>query len=190
MARKHSKKLEKLILACREGDNRAWHILVDYLGPLIFSICKRARLSRDEGLDIYGQVCYELVRSIHSLQSPGKIRSFVATITRRRIYKLYKHMRIVEDIDESVKRELCSNGPGNPDEAYDQIRKRAIILEAMSHLSARDSDLLTALFLDPDEPSYKEISARLGMPVSSIGPTRAKALEKLYRILKRRNIGF
>ena len=30
-----------------------------------------------------------------------------------------------------------------------------------------------------DEPSYEEISARLDMPIGSIGPTRGRALERL-----------
>ena len=31
----------------------------------------------------------------------------------------------------------------------------------------------------PEEPSYEEISRRLSMPIGSIGPTRARALERL-----------
>jgi DNA-directed RNA polymerase specialized sigma24 family protein len=39
------------------------------------------------------------------------------------------------------------------------------------------------LFYQPDEPSYAEIGRRMDMPVSSIGPTRARCLEKLRKQL-------
>ena len=40
------------------------------------------------------------------------------------------------------------------------------------------------LFSDDDpKPSYDEIAERLGIPVGSIGPTRARCLEKLRRLL-------
>jgi DNA-directed RNA polymerase specialized sigma24 family protein len=37
------------------------------------------------------------------------------------------------------------------------------------------------LFYQKDELTYAEISRRSGMPVSSIGPTRARCLEKLKK---------
>jgi DNA-directed RNA polymerase specialized sigma24 family protein len=43
--------------------------------------------------------------------------------------------------------------------------------------------LLTALYLDDSEPSYAEVSERLGMPVGSIGPTRARCLRRLRAVL-------
>jgi DNA-directed RNA polymerase specialized sigma24 family protein len=38
---------------------------------------------------------------------------------------------------------------------------------------------LIELLLEPDSPSYQEISRRLGMPVGSIGPVRQRALHRL-----------
>jgi hypothetical protein len=52
----------------------------------------------------------------------------------------------------------------------------------MSRLSARCQILLRTLACSPDA-SYEEISAALGMPVGSIGPTRARCLSYLRREL-------
>jgi DNA-directed RNA polymerase specialized sigma24 family protein len=46
--------------------------------------------------------------------------------------------------------------------------------------------LLTALYLDESEPSYAEVSRRLGTPVGSIGPTRARCLQRLRAVLEDR----
>jgi DNA-directed RNA polymerase specialized sigma24 family protein len=42
------------------------------------------------------------------------------------------------------------------------------------------------LFYQKDDLSYAEIARRSGMPVSSIGPTRARCLEKLKKVLEGR----
>jgi DNA-directed RNA polymerase specialized sigma24 family protein len=39
------------------------------------------------------------------------------------------------------------------------------------------------LYFDIDEPSYNDIARELSMPVASVGPTRARCLEKLKRLL-------
>jgi DNA-directed RNA polymerase specialized sigma24 family protein len=40
------------------------------------------------------------------------------------------------------------------------------------------------LLTGDDAMSYQELSERLGMPIGSIGPTRARALQKLRVILE------
>jgi DNA-directed RNA polymerase specialized sigma24 family protein len=49
---------------------------------------------------------------------------------------------------------------------------------------ARDRVLLR-LLTSSDAPSYEEIALALNMPIGSIGPTRARALERLRRGLLR-----
>ena len=48
----------------------------------------------------------------------------------------------------------------------------------MTELPEKRRELLLLLLADPPL-SYDEISARLGIPRGSIGPTRARALEQL-----------
>jgi DNA-directed RNA polymerase specialized sigma24 family protein len=44
------------------------------------------------------------------------------------------------------------------------------------------------LFYRAEPPSYAEIAAVLGIPEGSIGPTRARCLGKLLRILKKLDV--
>ena len=50
--------------------------------------------------------------------------------------------------------------------------------QAFGGLSERCQTLLRILVSDPP-PSYDEIAAALDMPIGSIGPTRARCLERL-----------
>jgi hypothetical protein len=48
----------------------------------------------------------------------------------------------------------------------------------VSRLPARCHELLRVLMASPP-PSYAEVAAALGLPVGSIGPTRARCLQAL-----------
>ena len=52
--------------------------------------------------------------------------------------------------------------------------------EAFTHLPPDSRQLIALLIHDPPVP-YAEISARLGIPVGSIGPSRGRCLDKLRR---------
>ena len=60
------------------------------------------------------------------------------------------------------------------------------LIKAIIELPEKEYKLIWYLFLDENEPSYDEISQKLDIPVSSIGPTRIRSLKKLKKILKRK----
>lgn len=61
--------------------------------------------------------------------------------------------------------------------------ERQRVRDALERLGGRCRTLLEALFGASGEPSYPLISEQLGIRVGSIGPTRARCLEKLATIL-------
>jgi DNA-directed RNA polymerase specialized sigma24 family protein len=50
---------------------------------------------------------------------------------------------------------------------------------ALSGLSERCKRLIEALYYEDPTPSYGELSQRLGVPIGSLGPTRARCMERL-----------
>jgi len=182
--------LTTLIDACRNGEAAAWQELLERLSPLIFSICRDSRLSQEESLDIFGQVCYLLVKNIGQVRSADRIFSYVGTITRRQIYDRYYKDRNLEFVEPEELSARVGDVEAGPDQLFEEDRQRQLLLEALSSLPKRDYQLLMALFFDENEPSYEDIARRLKMPVSSIGPTRGRALKKLQRVLKRMGYKF
>ena len=55
----------------------------------------------------------------------------------------------------------------------------------LSQLSEKCRDLLKALYYSDPPLSYDEITRDLGIPYGSIGPTRARCLERLQKVLKK-----
>jgi RNA polymerase sigma factor (sigma-70 family) len=71
-----------------------------------------------------------------------------------------------------------------PDEQLLILEEQHRIRTALSLLDDRCKTLLEMLFYASEVPSYAEIAASLGVPEGSIGPTRARCLAKLLRMLK------
>ena len=74
--------------------------------------------------------------------------------------------------------------PGEQATTADQelltAERHAALHQALLELPADCQQLIALLTADPPVP-YAQISARLGIPVGSIGPTRRRCLDKLRR---------
>ena len=70
-----------------------------------------------------------------------------------------------------------------PAESMLRTAESAELWRAFSELPPRSQSLLRLLFADP-QPSYQEIAKLTGMPLGSIGPTRARCLHELRERLE------
>ncbi len=179
--------LQKIVEQCRNGDQRAWHDLVDMVAPVVFSICFKLYLSREESLDIYGQVCAVLVINIHKIRSADRVISYAAAVARGQIGELYRNSRLYDRLSDEALATMPDATERIPDRLYESTQRSRMLNQALHKLPDRDFTLISALFLEGDGVSYDDLARRLEMPVSSIGPTRARSLQKLQRILRRSN---
>ncbi len=176
-----------LVGRCRANDPAAWQELIDLVTPVILSVCRKMHLSQEESLDIFGQVCFLLLSNIDRLRSSEKLFGFVASITRHEVYSQVRRRRIFVDSTSDQAQESLVYDESGHDERLVEADRTRILMEALGRLTRREFELVKALFLDEAEPTYQEISTRLGIPIASIGPTRARALAKLKRFLQRSN---
>lgn len=179
-----------LINRCIDGDASAWDELVNLITPSILMTCRQMRLSQEESLDIFGQVCYILLQNLDRLKSPEKILSYVSTTARREVLRGIRRTKLFEKLEEETTKQISVTEFSRPDEEFDKMSELEILMAAMAQLPEKEYKLLWHLFLDETEPSYDEISEKVGIPVSSIGPTRSRALLKLKKIMKRKQYKF
>ena len=188
MTSRDRSELTSLVKQCREGDKEAWIKLIEMVSPMIFSICRSMRLSRDDSFDIYGQTIYLLLTHLDKLRSPAKLLSYVSTTTRREIYAMVRRSKIFSYVNQIDHLATTASSPATPEQIYEQSERSELLMKAILQLPQRDYTIIRSLFLDSQKPSYQEISKRLGIPVSSIGPTRARCLAKLNTILKKKRV--
>jgi RNA polymerase sigma factor (sigma-70 family) len=170
-----------LVMRARNGDRQAWDTLVERYSPLIWSICRRHRLGDFDAEDISQVVWMSLLDQLGNLRQPAALSGWLATTTQRECWRVLRAARRppAAGLDTDVEK--------IPDTlvlvAENELlvaERHAALREAFTDLPPRDQQLITLLIADPPLP-YAEISARLGIAVGSIGPTRRRCLNRMRR---------
>ena len=165
-----------LVAAAAAGDQLAWRDLVDRYSPLLVTVVGRFRLSRAEVEDVAQTVWLRLVEYLGGLKEPQALPSWIITTGRRETIRYLSTRRRTDPLDtEQMVAELA-----DPADGLEQAERHEVLLAGLAELPSRQRELLLLLVEDP-APSYDQISERTGIPVGSIGPTRARALERLRR---------
>lgn len=161
-----------LVSLCLAGDRDAWVLLIDRYRRLIYSVARHT--VRDPGVadDVFQEVCLELYRHLDEVRDPQALPKWLITVTRRLSFRALD--RCLSETGAQVDLRIAESAP--PD-----FERRFWIEQALGQLCGRCRALVEMLYFDPDQPSYQDVADRLGMPVSSVGPTRARCLQKLRR---------
>ena len=165
---------KELIDRCIKGDAAAWKDLVVRYERLVYSVALTFCSQPDDASDIFQQVWMELYQHLSDLRNVEALPAWLITVTRRQAFKLIRSRHDSEQLDEEV-----------PDikQQLTRIEREHALERALYQLPDRCRNLINLLYFSTDEPSYAEISGKLAMPVASIGPTRARCLEKLKKLL-------
>lgn len=186
----------ELVQRCLHGDAGAWRALVERYARLVHSIPARQGLSPAEIDDVGQEVFLALAQNLHTIEDAERLPAWLVTTTRRVCWRLNARRRSEQPLEENTgeedegrttRRQLASPLP-TPDEALANWDRQETLRQALGQLGQRCRDLLTLIFLDPQEPGYDEISARLGMPKGSIGPTRNRCLQQLRSLLHQNDV--
>jgi len=169
-----------LVTRASGGDQDAWNELVDRYASLVYTICTRYRLSNHDIEDVGQNVWLLLVEQLGKLREPAALPGWLATTTARECLRVVtaasKAGRLSTGLDDSV---LFVDDTAIDEEILVAERNAALRV-AFTGLPPRCQRLLSMLVSDPPR-SYAEIHAELGIPVGSIGPQRARCLERLRR---------
>lgn len=181
-----------LVAACLSGDYAAWEALINRYQRLIYSIPLKARLSQDDAADIFQSVCLKFYENLSTIRDREKISSWLITTASRECWRLSARNRrerpaagSTDEDGEDLLKEIPASGPLH-DEQREMIETQHQVRQSVDALPERCRDLITMLFYQKDELTYLDIARRLKMPVPSIGPTRARCLEKLKKLLEGR----
>ena len=170
-----------LVTRARSGDGQAWDALVDRYAPLMWSICRKYQLGRADADDVGQSVWLHLVDHLDQIRDAAALPGWLATTTRRECWRVMRTSRAPHTV---VCTPNAANMPdekaGAPEQQLLASERQAAVREAFTQLPREGQRLIAMLIADPPVP-YAEISAKLGMPVGSIGPTRSRYLDKIRR---------
>lgn len=179
---------QRLLQACRQGDARAWDTVLDKYERLVFSIPLNYGLTKDDAADIAQLTFTIFLQSLDGLDDDSNLAGWLATVARRHSWRVLARRRREQVGDEGdLSEELYHLSDGRGERALAQWEQIEWLNQALGELDERCRRLLLALYFSPHSPSYVEIAGEMDMAVGSIGPTRARCLEKLKEYLQGKN---
>lgn len=177
---------------CRGGQAAAWAALVRRFQRLIYTVPRRAGLADEQAADVF-QTCFaRLHEHLHRIDDLSRVRAWLVTTAKRETLRLLeegRRMPRAEPVpagggEEAVDplEELPDPDP-LPEARLEEWQEMSRLREAVDRLDPRTRQFVELLFLQDEPLPYGEIATRLGIAEGSIGPTRARALAKLRKLL-------
>ncbi len=176
---------EELVLACRSGDEEAWSALVLRYQRLIYTVSRRAGLDEDTASDVFQQVFTTLVKYLDRIERPSQIHAWLVTTARRETLRVIRERQSgkLQSIDEELENQATALDLRDQAPLQDELLLRLELEHRVrTEVAALDDmcrELLTLLFYVNEPLPYAEISRRLGISEGSVGPSRARCLQKL-----------
>jgi RNA polymerase sigma factor (sigma-70 family) len=164
-----------------DGEQASWDRLVDRYGGLVWSVARSYRLTADDAADVSQTTWLRLVEHLGRLREPERLSAWLVTTAKRECLRVLRSRTRERVLDlEGLARTHPDDPP--PDTRLLAVERSALLMEALSRLGDGCQRLLRVLMATPP-PSYDTVSEALGMPIGSIGPTRARCLTHLRRHL-------
>lgn len=175
----------ELIDACLKGTSQAWDALLVRYQRLIYSIPLRYGLPEHDANDIFQNVSLLLLKNLARLRDRERLGAWLVITTRRECWRLFHHDRQINLNPETVNITEQVVDSGQSEDNFLALERQTVVRAAVELLDEPCHQLLTQLFYAEPRPSYTEIARELALPEGSIGPTRARCLEKLMKILEK-----
>jgi RNA polymerase sigma factor (sigma-70 family) len=177
-----------LVHRAAEGDPAAWNAIVDEYAGLLRSVVRRFRLNEAQAADAVQTTWLRLVEHVADLREPEHLAGWLKTTAQRVcLQTIRRNGREVlgdRDPDRDPGRGVWYDDQelDGPEACTLRQEQAALVARAVADLPDRHRELVELLVASPPI-SYADISGRLGMPVGSIGPTRARILARLREAL-------
>lgn len=182
---------EALLAACRRGDEAAWEALIARYQRLVYAIPRRAGLDEERAGEVFQLTFVKLIEHLERIEEPARIRAWLVTTARRETWRLISREAPAQSPansgelpEEESRVSRLPDDDALPDEVIAELEEQHAVRLAIAALDERCRRLVYLLFYRPDPAPYAEIAQALDLPEGSIGPTRARCLQKLRRLLK------
>ena len=147
---------------------------------LVHAAVRRVVRSNADVDDVVQETWLTYLRHGHQVRHQAALGSWLFRVATRLAVRTSKAAGRDIFLDEaglSAQRALTAN-EGDVEARLWHEQRRTAVDQATRNLCQRDRQVL-GLMLDDGSLSYREISARAGVPVGSLGPTRERLIRKL-----------
>jgi RNA polymerase sigma factor (sigma-70 family) len=173
-----------LIAAVMRSDEQAWNELIERYQHIIDAVSRRYGLRPEDAADVSQTVWMKAIDNLDRIRDLRAMPGWIKTTAMRAACTVLRSRDRLTllDVSEDNSADWSPLAPATYSSEVDaqmlHAERRAAVQDGLAELTESHRALLSLLVTDPPI-SYQKISDQLGLPVGSIGPTRARCLRKL-----------
>lgn len=172
----------ELVVAAKAGDRAAWTELVARYDGMVRAVATGFRLQPADVGDVAQDTWLRALEQLAGLRRPERFGGWLRTIATRECLGVHAAGRRVH-LDSRVAEQIVESTPG-PEEHALRAETRGAVRAAVDTLNGRGRVVVENLFFPTRTVDYVMIAKAADIPMGSIGPTRARALELLRHKLE------
>jgi RNA polymerase sigma factor (sigma-70 family) len=175
----------RLVEECLNGNQQAWHILVDRYKNLIYSVPLRYGAPPQDAADIFQAVCLDLFNELPRIRDADAIQGWLVRVASNKCYhwKRQQVTRGAEEWDDERIEGISEDGPVAA-ELLATLEREQMVRDAIEQLPPRCREMISLLFFEHPPIPYNELASRLKLARGSIGFIRGRCLRRLRKILE------
>lgn len=162
------------------GDPAAWEKIVRRFEPAVAAMITTYRLQEADARDATQRTWLRMLENHQQIREPEALGGWLKTTARRECLRILAEQKRIDPLPEGAE---CVDTAVDVERSVVELDQARHLRGLLATLPARSFALISSLFQD-DPPGYAQLSAATGVPVGSIGPTRARALRKLRRMVE------
>jgi len=166
------------------SDEHAWNALIERHQHIIDAVCRRYRFRAEDAADVSQTVWMKAIDNLDRIRDLRAMPGWIKTTATRAAWTLLRSRDRLTllDVSEDNSADWSPLAPAPCSSEVDvrmlNAARRAAVRDGLAELTESHRALLSLLVADPPI-TYQQISDQLGLPMGSIGPTRARCVRKL-----------
>jgi RNA polymerase sigma factor (sigma-70 family) len=170
----------ELVERAQRGESRAWAQLVSRLERVVWKTVNMSTDDAEVRQDAAAATWLRLAENLATIRDPERLPGWMVTTARREVVAHFRRNRLVLDNRGAFREPPATES--DPAERIEERELREALRTAFRRLPDECQELLSLLILLDPPPSYEEVETQLQRPRGSLGPTRARCLERLRQM--------
>lgn len=166
----------ELVELAAQGDDRGWAELVTRYRGLVTAVVRNYRMQDADARDAEQRTWLRLVENLRSLRDPDRLGGWLSTTASRECLRILREGQGVVAVEMDA---VPDPERGVEDRIVD-ADTAARLWGIVATLPPRGRTIMTALFAEDPRP-YAEVARETGIPIGSLGPSRARLVDRVRR---------
>ncbi len=178
--------VEDLVAACLDGQNAAWGEFLRRYGNLLYSSILKSGCAYGDADEVFQLTVVALYEKLGTLRDVSRLVPWLVSVSRRQALYYMRKRRPEVTLDDPDTGSEVVDVTALASDVLEALQRGQLLHEALDDIRPRCRDLLRALYIADPPLAYQDVVEQLGIPIGSIGPTRARCLESLRAALELR----